>query len=97
VHNPRGEELKMNKKDAGSASVVDSVVKPSFIPLRKEDYKHELRIVNKQGRRAYVNTPFFSCGDAQDVGWWCYSYKKYKGTHGFLLRYEDFKDWRIQV
>jgi hypothetical protein len=73
-------------------------------PLTREDYRPNLPIVSKHGRKAVVQTPCFHVLGV-DSGWWCrqinYRYsKRWSATRtrhsGFLLRYEEFKDWYVQ-
>lgn len=73
-------------------SAVDAIVKPVFIPLCREDYRHGLNIRSKHGKKAHVSSPHF-CVRGVDSGWWCYYYKKRNGSYGFLLTYDEMKQW----
>jgi hypothetical protein len=73
-------------------------------PLTREDYRLHLPIISKRGRKAYVTTPCFHVRGT-DAGWWCNQVNERYSTRwggyrtktsGFLLRYEDFKDWYIR-
>ena len=72
-------------------------------PLERQDYKYGLAIISKRGKKAMVRTSLFPVLGV-DAGWWCYHFQlRYSHrwhlpqtrVEGFLLRYEDFKDWHI--
>lgn len=93
----------MNEVINADASPVDAVGRVRRA-LTRDDYQPGLSIISKRGRKAYVTTPCFHVL-GKDAGWWCnqtnerYSkrWRHYQTRiKGFLLRYEDFKDWFIR-